>query len=122
MLREGILLVGAMLIAGSCNAMSSPSNSQGRCQIVDGSKLPASSGGSDALCAAIARAVAAGSPGVDYVAKVRVISPSRLAANVTYRDEALPEVQFAIMDREIGPNSFDRFAAAIAAEIAKARQ
>jgi hypothetical protein len=120
-LREGILLAGAMVIGGSCNAMTSPSNSQGHCQIVDGSRLPASSGGAAALCDAIDRAMARHAPGTSFTAKVTVKSPSRLAATLTVEGRELPEQNFATMDRDLDGKSFERFAEGLATEAVKAR-
>lgn len=100
--------------------MESPNIQSPRCQVTDAGKLPDKSGGANALCAAIESAVSARAPGVAFTVDVRVISASRLAANVTRAGKPLPKQQFAIMDRELGEDSFGRFAAAIADQIAKA--
>jgi hypothetical protein len=90
--------------------------------VIDRDKLPATSGGPLALCAAIERAVAARSPGIDFTAEVRVLSSARLSASLTREGKRLPDQQFASMDRELRDDSFERFAAAIADRIAAERK
>jgi hypothetical protein len=91
----------------------------GRCRIVAGEKLPARLGGGSALCAEVERAIAKVAPNARYSAEVKVISPSRLAAAVIVNGRMLPEQKFAAMDRELDPASIQRFAQALAAEVAK---
>jgi hypothetical protein len=88
---------------------------------VGGDKLPADSGGPGALCAAIERAVAERAPGVAFSAEVRVLSQSRLVASLTREGQKLPEQNFASMDRDLSINSFERFAEALAEQVAKGR-
>lgn len=102
--------------------MGSPDSQSSRCQVFDGHKLPALSGGPDALCAAIDRAVSARAPGVAFSAEVRVVSSSMLAATLTAAGRQLPEQKFARMDRELDRSAFERFAEAIADQVAKSRQ
>ena len=99
--------------------MASPSGPSTPCRIVDGDKLPDNSGGAAALCSAIERAAAAKAPGVDYTVEVKVLSPSRLAATLTSGGRKLPEQNFATMDRDLNGVSFERFAAALADQLAK---
>lgn len=100
--------------------MAMPSKTAEPCRVVGGAKLPAESGGSNALCAAVKRAAAAKAPGVRYQVEVRVLSPSRLAATVTTADgRTLPALNHAISDSNLTSKSLERFANAIAAEIAK---
>lgn len=97
--------------------MTSPPESR-KCEVIGDHKLPAETGGATALCAAIERAAAARAPGVGYSVKVRVLSPSRLAATVTTSDgHALPAVNHAISDRSLSKASIERFAAAVAAQL-----
>lgn len=90
------------------------------CRVVGASKLPAQSGGSSALCAAVKRAVSQRAPGVAYKVEVRVLSPSRLVATVTTgAGRTLPEINHAISDSNLTSKSLERFAFAIAAELAR---
>jgi len=111
-------MIAASLSGGAC-AMASPSNSSASCRVVDGDKLPDASGGAAALCTAIERAAAAKAPGVDFAVEVKVLSSSRLAATVTRSGRNLPEQNFATMDRELTGGSFERFANALADQLAK---
>ena len=99
--------------------MDTPAAQSKHCRVVNGGKLPAASGGPTALCAAIERAVANRAAGVEFSARVRVLSPSRLTASVAANGRALPEQSFASMDRDIDGRSFERFADAIAAQVAQ---
>ena len=104
--------------AASAPAMSAPA--EGRCRVVDAAQLPASTGGADAICAAIGQAVAERAPNVHFTAEVRVVKPSMLATTLVVNGRTLPEQKFAIMDRELSPASIKRFADSIAMEVAKA--
>ena len=91
------------------------------CKVVGGNKLPASSGGSQALCAAIAKAATAQAEAGRFSVEVRVAGSSSLAATLTTADgRKLPEQRFAIMDRTLTKSSFERFAKALADEVARA--
>lgn len=115
--------VALVAASGSACAMSSPGRESPHCRVIGGEKLPAETGGTSALCAAIERAVAARSPGVAYSIEVRVLSNWRLAGTVTTAEgRALPTVNHAISDRSLSKASVDRFAAAVAAEIGKTVQ
>jgi hypothetical protein len=57
---------------------------------------------------------------VRFTADVKVVSSSMLAANLVVNGRALPEQKFAVMDRELGQSSINRFASSLAAEVAKA--
>jgi hypothetical protein len=102
--------------------MSPPTDQAPRCRVVGGDKLPAASGGAAALCAAIEQAVAARAPGVTVSVEVRALSASRLAAALVVNGRALPEQNFASMDRDLDAGSFERFAAALADQVAKAQR
>ena len=110
-------LLAAMLVAGHSVAMSK----SGRCTVVAGEKLPPTSGGSDAVCSEVERAIAALAPGVSYTAEIKVLSPARLSAILVVNGRALPEQNFAIMDRELSRSAFERFAHSLAVEVAKAK-
>ena len=113
-----VLLVMAASLSGGACAMPSPSGQPASCRVVDGDKLPARSGGAAALCTAIERAAAAKAPGVDFAVEIKVLSSSRLAATVTRSGRTLPEQNFATMDRELAGDSFERFANALADQLA----
>lgn len=100
--------------------MTSGAGPTPHCHVVNGGKLPAESGGATALCSAIEQAIAARSLGTSFSAEVRVLSSSRLAATVTANGKVLPEQSFASMDRDLNAGSFERFAAALAEQVAKA--
>lgn len=102
--------------------MSSPPSEAPRCTVVDGGKLPPDSGGAAALCGAVERAVSARAPGVAYSAEIRVLSPSRLVASLTRDGRKLPDQNFASMDRDLTAASFERFAQALADQVAQRQQ
>ena len=115
-----IVAMAITLISGSACGMTTAKNEAGSCRVVGGGKLPAESGGPSALCAAVKRAAAAKAPRASYQVEVRVLSPSRLAATVKTGDgRVLPELNHAISDSNLTRKSFERFADAIAAELAK---
>jgi hypothetical protein len=97
-------------------AMSTPA----RCHVVADEKLAAGSGGAGAICNAVEKAIAAAAPNAHYSAQVTVLSPSRLSASLIVDGRTLPEQKFAVMDRGLNPASIQRFAQALAAEVAKA--
>jgi hypothetical protein len=95
--------------------MNSPSAKAATCRVIDGAKLPAASGGADALCAAIKQAA-----GAAFSVEVRVLSKSSLAATVTTADgRRLPEQRLAVSDSTLTKGSFERFARNLAAEVAR---
>lgn len=100
--------------------MTAPAQAHGSCRVIGGEKLPAGSGGADAICAAIQRAAAAKAPGVRYNAEIRVLSSSMLAANLVANGRKLPEQKFAVMDRAISASAIERFADAVATALAEA--
>jgi hypothetical protein len=57
---------------------------------------------------------------VAYRAEVRALSASRLSATLTVNGRVLPEQNFARMDRELDRPAFERFAEALAEQVAKA--
>lgn len=124
-MREGLAsLAIAVALSGATSsacAMNAPRDTTLGCSVVGGEQLPAESGGADALCKAIAAAVAERAPGLGYSVEVHVLPQSRLSASVMLKDgRKLADQKFASMDRPLSSGSFQRFAAAIAAEVAKA--
>lgn len=125
-MRKGLALMmlslSAVSAAGSACAMNSPSPQLVDCRIVGGDKLPADSGGADALCNAIAEAAAKQAPGRRFQVDVQVLGRSALAATVTTADGTrLPEQKMAISDRGLTRGSLERFAKALAGEVARAQ-
>lgn len=101
--------------------MNLPSNETVVCRVIGGDKLPADTGGSDALCAAISRAAAAKTPELRFKVEVQVRGPSAMTAVLTTADgKTLPEQHFSISDRGLTKGSIDRFASALVDEIAQA--
>jgi len=100
--------------------MTSPASANARCAVVGGDKLPAESGGADALCAAIRNALAKEAPNARVTVEVRVLTPSTLATMLVVEGRALPEQKFAVMDRNLNPRSIERFAQSIATKVAEA--
>jgi hypothetical protein len=114
--------VAAIAIAASAQAacaMSTPSAAAAECTVTGGDKLPVESGGADALCAAIKKAVGARIPGVGFAAKVNVVSDWKMGATITTADgRHLPEQKHVVMDAKLNRTSFERFANALAEKVA----
>ena len=119
--RMAIIAVAAALACASGSACAmSPAERSASCRVIDGGKLPANSGGADALCEAVSAAVDAQAPGQGHNVEIRVLGSSRLAASVMSKDgRTIAEQSFASMDKELTAGSFTRFAAALARELAK---
>jgi hypothetical protein len=112
----------ALAMAGSgAFGMTAPAAPSERCKVTNGGKLPAASGGSDALCDAIQQAAKAQGRHEAFTVRVTVGPRSRLTAHVTLLDgRSLPPLHMASMDRAIGKTTFERFGAAIADHVAAA--
>ncbi len=124
-MRTGLALImlslAAVPVAASACAMTESSPPRGDCRIVGGDRLPADSGGADALCAAIRDAAAVHAPHSRFQVEVTVKGPSMLAAWITTADGTrLPEQKFAVNDRQLSRGSLERFAKALAGEVARA--
>ena len=124
-MREGLasfaIATALVSASGSACAMSAPKEAQAGCRVIGGDQLPADSGGADALCKAIASAAAAQAPGLGYSVEVHVLPGSRMSAFVRTADgRKLSDQKFVRMDRPLSTAAFERFATAIAAELAKA--
>ena len=112
--------IAAALVSatGSACAVSTSDGDPVSCTVVDGGKLPAGSGGAEAICGAIRQEAEAQAPGVSFSVEVRVLSPSQLAAIVTTAaGRRLPEMRLVTADREIAKSSLERFARSIIAQI-----
>jgi hypothetical protein len=111
-----ILLFAAFIAPGYASAMS---NSQRPCQVAGEMKLPAKTGGSSAICDAVEQAIAARAPKLHYSAKVQVLSKSALKATVTSNGRTVAQQELSVMDRDLNATSIERFAKALAEQIAK---
>jgi hypothetical protein len=116
------LLVGAAAAsaADACAIGVPDQQRHAHCSVIGIEKLPADIGGADAICDAINRAVAARVPTAHFTAEVKVLSASRVTTRLTVNERALPEQNFAVMDRNLNQGSIERFAQSIAAAIAQA--
>lgn len=88
-------------------AAQSPSN----CTVVGAKLLPASSGGSDALCKAVSEAAAKADLKPGYRIAVEVGKRQSLQATLTLADgRRLPPLRFDLMDSQFSQASFRHFA------------
>lgn len=104
--------------SGSACAMTGAGQSAS-CQVIDGRKLPADSGGEKALCDAVSAAIQTHAPGQGYSVEIRVLGPSRLAASVVKDGKVVAEPKMASSDKDLSGRSFRRFADAIVAELSR---
>jgi hypothetical protein len=115
-----LVALTAISAAGSACAMSSPTPPVD-CRVVGGGKLPAETGGADAVCKAISLAAGKVAPGRRFSVEVKVLGRSALAATVTTADGSiLPEQKMASSDRSLTRGSIERFARALAGAVAQA--
>jgi len=123
MRRTVVHVVFSLVIAaasGSACAMKSMPSERVRCHVVGGDKLPAAAGNGRALCATVEAAAATNAPGKAGNIEVQVLSASSLAATIRTPDgRTLPEQRMATMDQTLTKTSIQRFARAIAAELAR---
>ena len=118
--RIAAFIFFAAAVPAGAGAMSSSGAQLGHCRVVAGDKLLAGSGGADALCAEIERAIAAVAPGARYVTEVKAMPRARLSATLVVNGHTLPEQNFAVMDHALDRGSVRRFAAALATAVAEA--
>ena len=105
--------------SGSACAMTA-ADQDARCQVINGEKLPADSGGAKALCEAVVTAIEAHAPGKGYRVEIQVQGPSRLAASITSKDgRKLAQQKMASSDKNLTKRSFGRFADAIVAQLSR---
>ena len=112
-----ILAIAASTLPSTASAMSEAPRP---CQVLGGEKLPASTGGASGICDAIERAIAAEAPSVNYSAEVRILSHSAMKATVHVNGRQVADQQLSVMDRKLNASSIERFAKALAVEVAKA--
>lgn len=111
-----VLALAVNLPAGASAVSAAPARP---CRVVNGGKLPADSGGADAICSAVETAISARAPHVRYSAEIRVLSKSGLAATIVADGQKLPEQKFSVSDRNLNPLSIKHFADALAEQVAK---
>jgi hypothetical protein len=115
------VIVAASFTTGSAVAMSNSGVAPlGRCEVVGEDKLGPRSAGSQVICGEVERAIEAQAPTVLYSAKIKVLSPSRLAATLIVNGRALPVQNFAVMDGKLSDTSIKRFASALARAVVEA--
>ena len=112
-----ILALAAIAVPSSACAMSEAPRP---CTVIGGEKLPASTGGASGICDAIEKAIAAEAPNVNYRAEVRILSHSAMKATVHANGRQVADQQLSVMDRKLNASSIERFAKALAIEVAKA--
>lgn len=105
--------------------MSTPPNSQPGCTVEGSEKLPAETGGADAVCGAIQGAISS-ALGADAAARtsvvVRVRSAYSVVAEVTAPDgQRLPELETTIADRQLNRRAIGSLAGEIARQLASRR-
>lgn len=119
MWRKIALLAASIPLLGGGVTSAGANPSARHCRVLAAEKLGAGSGGADAICAQIERALNAAVPDARYQVDVRVVSPARLSATGTINGRALPEQNLASSDRDLTPAAIGRFARSIG-EAAKA--
>lgn len=113
--------IAALLFSAQLMAMSVRPASP-FCSVIDGAKLPASSGRGEALCKAIVTAAGPRLAASRARVAVRVQSPFLLVAKLRNAGgRELPEMTFSISDKRPDQASFDRFAHQIALQLASGR-
>jgi hypothetical protein len=116
-----LLVLLAALPSGAA-AMTMPGPPVGHCRIVAGENFLTGDASGKMVCAEIEQAVAAAAPKARYSAEVRAMPRARLSARLVVNGRTLPEQNFAVMDHNLDLGSIRRFAAAVAAAVAKAAQ
>jgi hypothetical protein len=106
----------ALASEGACG-MSTPTGKLSHCHVIAGDKLPAETGGEEAICIAIAQALQSGA--ANAAVEVSVISPYLLSATVTLADgRKLPAIKVGSADRPLGTRAVRMLADSIAAQTA----
>lgn len=114
-------LIVLLTIAASSqgNHMTLPGPSY-RCTVTGVEKLAPAIGGEAGVCVQIVRAMATAGPTGRYEVDIKVLSKSRLTADMVVDGRIVPEQHFAIMDSELNVDAIQRFAASIAVAAAEA--
>lgn len=118
------LLLVATAIEGSACAMQPSEGSSLKCTVEGAAKLPAELGSDEAICAPIARAVQDAAKGAGLApaavsVRVRVLSADTLEATTMVNGTALPAQKLRSSDRAVTRGSIERFAGAVARQLAE---
>jgi len=109
----------AFVAAGIPASACAMTDTAPRCQVAGADKLPAEVGGASAVCHAIERAMAEALPKVRYTAQIEVRSKAAMTATIVADGREVPKQELTVMDRNLNIRSIERFAASVAAEVAK---
>jgi hypothetical protein len=112
---EFALLVAAIAFSSGAEAMNTP-----RCTVLGSEKLPVQTGGENAICGEVEQAITSLALNVSFSAEIKVLARTRLAATLVVNGRTLPELKFAIVDRDLDSAAIRRFAQSLASEVAKA--
>lgn len=105
---------------GTACAMTANPVKNADCVVLNGDKLPAETGGPDAVCEAIKQALLASGFDRPVKVEIRVKSNAWLVARIIRDGVALPEQNMAVADGKLQRGSVDRFARAIAQAVSTA--
>jgi len=112
-------ILGSVMAAAPTSAWPMSAAEQGSCRLLQAEKLPRDAGGADAICAIFDKAIAAKAPKLRYTAEVQVLSKAALSAKVVADGRVLAERRLAVMDKNLNAGSIQRFAEALATEVAR---
>ena len=98
--------------------MAKPVSKQVDCRVFGADKLPAASGGTKTLCAAVETAARKQVPGKPFTVDVSVISQWMLSGKVRLKGgRVLPEQKMAMNDKNFDRIALERFASAVVAQV-----
>lgn len=102
--------------------MNSATSAEVSCNVVDAAKLPAGTGGADALCAAIRNAAADRGVG-GFSVEVRVESPYLISAIAKSADgRTFPAVKTASSDSPLSARAFTMLGEAVASQLSSSER
>ncbi len=121
--KDAFIMVASIALgSGSLLAMTAVPGAPRPCRLHAAEKLPESAGGAGAVCDTVERAIADAAPGLRYRVDVHVVGPSSIKATLSTADgRSFPEQRLVVNDRLLSRESIDRFARAIAAQLAGTR-
>ena len=106
---------------GGAHMMSQSKSPSVACKVVGADKLLADAGGAMNLCEQIQSAAAAAAPGVPFAVEIQSPAAHTLAARISLPNgRVLPDLNITIIDRPLDRSSIERFANAIASQVAEA--
>ena len=114
--------VGLVCLGSSACATKPMTMASHPCRIVGPAKLPKRQVTAAGLCAAIDRAIAANASGSHASVEVKIPSPHTLIATIRMAGgRVLPEKRMDVSDGVLTSERVERFAAAVASDVANAR-